>query len=311
MPAKRMPTTARRSQYDGGVSQFDPDGTLHQVEYATVAVRNSEPAAALLLRGGVVLAARVRSFLPDALRAGPYFEKIVAIDDHLVCAVAGVGPDATALVAAAREAAQTHHLAWGDPIPPQLLARAVCNQCQAYTQFGGLRPFGASLLVAGYDASDGFQLISIDPSGNYHTHHAKVLGSSGSEGCAAAVAAVGKGDVRIRRAVVAALRSGPGAVADAAFGELAYGQQVLEQALGAPTRPAGEAASEHPGAEGASEETHLEVAILTLREVTEERASGETTTRRYPVIVFGPGPGPKRAPELKSCLPPEAELTEL
>lgn len=36
---------------------------------------------------------------------------------------------------------------------------------QEYTQSGGVRPFGVSCLVAGYD-NDGPQLFQVDPSGN-------------------------------------------------------------------------------------------------------------------------------------------------
>jgi 20S proteasome alpha/beta subunit len=38
---------------------------------------------------------------------------------------------------------------------------------QGYTQYGGLRPFGVSLLYAGWDKIDKFQLYQSNPSGNY------------------------------------------------------------------------------------------------------------------------------------------------
>lgn len=38
---------------------------------------------------------------------------------------------------------------------------------QGYTQYGGLRPFGVSLLYAGWDKVDQFQLYQSNPSGNY------------------------------------------------------------------------------------------------------------------------------------------------
>jgi 20S proteasome alpha/beta subunit len=305
VPAKRAATAARRSQYDGGVSQFDPDGNLHQVEYANVAVQNSEPVAAVLFESGIVLAARVRPFIPGALRAGPYFEKVLAIDDHIVCTVAGVGPDASALVAAAREAAQKHRLAWGDPIPPQLLARTMCNQCQAYTQYGGLRPFGAALLLAGYDKDDGFQLISIDPSGNSRTYRPHTTRAPG-DGHTAAVAALGKDSAKVRRALLAEFKAEPGAVAQAEFGELSFGQQALDKALREPVQSVDEDASEQLSAASDTEGMYLEVATLALRERVEQRASGLTLRTQFPVVVFGPGPTAQKAND-GSGQSPEAE----
>jgi Proteasome subunit len=38
---------------------------------------------------------------------------------------------------------------------------------QGYTQYGGLRPFGVSLLYGGWDKIDKFQLYQSNPSGNY------------------------------------------------------------------------------------------------------------------------------------------------
>jgi 20S proteasome subunit alpha 3 len=36
-------------------------------------------------------------------------------------------------------------------MPVEQLVRAICDYKQAYTQYGGLRPFGVSFLFAGYD----------------------------------------------------------------------------------------------------------------------------------------------------------------
>jgi 20S proteasome alpha/beta subunit len=49
---------------------------------------------------------------------------------------------------------------------------------QAYTQFGGLRPFGVSLLYAGWDSTYGFQLYQSDPSGNYNGWKATCIGAN-------------------------------------------------------------------------------------------------------------------------------------
>jgi len=62
------------------------------------------------------------------------------------------------------------------------LVEHVCNYKQAYTQYGGLRPFGVSFLFAGYDQHYGFQLYQTDPSGNYSGWKATVIGSNNQAG---------------------------------------------------------------------------------------------------------------------------------
>lgn len=52
---------------------------------------------------------------------------------------------------------------------------------QSYTQFGGLRPFGVSFLIAGWDKYRGYQLYHTDPSGNYAGWEAKAIGSNANE----------------------------------------------------------------------------------------------------------------------------------
>lgn len=58
----------------------------------------------------------------------------------------------------------------------------MCNYKQAYTQYGGLRPFGVAFLFAGYDEHFGFQLYQSDPSGNYSGWKATVIGANNQAG---------------------------------------------------------------------------------------------------------------------------------
>ena len=66
----------------------------------------------------------------------------------------------------------------GEKIPCEQLVRNLCDTKQGYTQFGGLRPFGVSLIYAGYDDHFGFQLYKSDPSGNYGGWTATAIGAN-------------------------------------------------------------------------------------------------------------------------------------
>eukprot|EP00792_Barthelona_sp_PAP020_P008064 TRINITY_DN3193_c4_g1_i2.p1 TRINITY_DN3193_c4_g1~~TRINITY_DN3193_c4_g1_i2.p1 ORF type:complete len:161 (-),score=54.22 TRINITY_DN3193_c4_g1_i2:11-493(-) len=66
------------------------------------------------------------------------------------------------------------------PIPVEPLVRAICDEKQAYTQHGGLRPHGVAFLYAGYDKQRGFQLYWSDPSGNYRGWKAHSIGRGSS-----------------------------------------------------------------------------------------------------------------------------------
>ncbi len=55
---------------------------------------------------------------------------------------------------------------------------SLCNVKQAYTQFGGKRPFGVSILYMGWDKQFGYQLYQSDPSGNYGGWKATCIGNN-------------------------------------------------------------------------------------------------------------------------------------
>ena len=97
---------------------------------------------------------------------------------NVISGVAGITADANSLVNYARTAAQQHLFSYNEDIPVELLAQRLCDLKQGYTQFGGLRPFGVSLLYAGYDKHYRFQLYHSDPSGNYSGWKATCIGAN-------------------------------------------------------------------------------------------------------------------------------------
>lgn len=109
-------------------------------------------------------------------------EKTYKISQHIACNVAGLTADANILIDQARLRAGRYEYQYCEPIPVEQLVELVCNYKQAYTQYGGLRPFGVAFLFAGYDEHYGFQLYQSDPSGNYSGWKATVIGSNNQAG---------------------------------------------------------------------------------------------------------------------------------
>lgn len=168
---------ARR--YDSRTTIFSPEGRLYQVEYAMEAISNAGAAIGMLCKDGVVLVAekKITSKLLDTHAVGVRREKMYKLDDHVCCAVAGITADANILINTCRQIAQRYFFAYQEPMPVEQLVRSLCDTKQGYTQFGGQRPFGVSLLYAGWDEHYGFQLYQSDPSGNYGGWKAVAIGA--------------------------------------------------------------------------------------------------------------------------------------
>jgi 20S proteasome subunit alpha 3 len=66
-----------------------------------------------------------------------------------LCAALPVA-DANILINMCRLSAQRYYFSYQEPMPVEQLVRSVCDTKQGYTQFGGQRPFGVSLLYAGW-----------------------------------------------------------------------------------------------------------------------------------------------------------------
>lgn len=98
----------------------------------------------------------------------------------MVCSVAGITSDANVLTNELRVIAQTYQLNYGEAIPCEQLVSELCDIKQAYTQYGGKRPFGVSILYMGWDKHYGYQLYQSDPSGNYGGWKATCIGNNSS-----------------------------------------------------------------------------------------------------------------------------------
>ncbi len=159
--------------YDRGITVFSPDGRLFQVEYAREAVKRGTTAIGIKAKDSVALLVDKR--VTSRLLESSSVEKIFIIDEHIGAATSGLVADARALIDRGRLEAQINRIAYDEPISVEVLAKKICDYKQAYTQFGGLRPFGTALLITGY-YNDKIYLFETDPSGALLEYKATAIG---------------------------------------------------------------------------------------------------------------------------------------
>jgi proteasome alpha subunit len=160
--------------YDRAITVFSPDGRLFQVEYAREAVKRGTTAIGIKTTDGVVLLVDKR--ITSHLLESESIEKIFQVDQHIGAATSGLVADARALIDRARVEAQVNRLYYDEPIGVETLAKKVCDHKQTYTQFGGVRPYGTALLIAGVDDHRA-RLFETDPSGALLEYKATAIGA--------------------------------------------------------------------------------------------------------------------------------------
>jgi len=161
-----------RSNYDGDVATWSPEGKLFQVEYAREAVKQGSVALGLVSRTHVVLAALKRSHH----ELSSHQEKIFEIDANMGIAIAGLTSDAWALATYMRVECLNHRFNHGHPMVTGRLVGQVATKHQERTMSGSSRPYGVGLLVGGYDRN-GPHLYETDPSGLHTEYHAIAIGA--------------------------------------------------------------------------------------------------------------------------------------
>ncbi|VDO94325.1 unnamed protein product [Soboliphyme baturini] len=162
-------------RYSFSLTTFSPSGKLVQIEYALAAVAAGSPAVGIRGKDGVVLAAENK--MKSILYEEHCVQKIEQISENIGMVYSGMGPDFRVLARNARKAAQEYWLMYGEPIPTIQLVQKVSAIMQEYTQTGGVRPFGVSLLIAGWDNNRPY-LFQCDPSGAYFAWKATALGKN-------------------------------------------------------------------------------------------------------------------------------------
>jgi len=157
------------------LTTFNKTGKLMQIEYALARVQQGKMALGIKAKNGVVIATdkKVSSLLVDS----DEYQKIQNITPTTGFVYAGMGPDFRVIVRNARKMAQKYYLTYREIQPVSQVVRESALLMQEYTQSGGVRPFGASCLVAGYD-EEGPQLFQVDPSGSSFGWKATAIGKN-------------------------------------------------------------------------------------------------------------------------------------
>ena len=164
------------SAYSFSLTTFSRTGKLLQIEYALNAVANGRTALGIAATDGVVIATDKK--FSSALVEGEGVKKVERITDGSGFVYAGVGPDYRVLVRKARKSAQAYFREYRETKPVGQLVKSTASVMQEYTQSGGVRPFGVSLLVAGMDGDGVPRLFQVDPSGAYFGWKATAIGKN-------------------------------------------------------------------------------------------------------------------------------------
>ena len=163
--------------YDKSLSIFSPEGTLSQVEYALEAVKKGGLSIGMIANKCIILAAE-RKAVPK-LQDQRTIRKINRIDSHIAMTFAGIIADSRSLSDYARLRCQSFRYSLDISPTVDTIAKSISNKMQEYTQKAGVRPFGLSCIIVGFDeGKDEPKLYLTDPSGQVSMWKAGVIGKN-------------------------------------------------------------------------------------------------------------------------------------
>lgn len=154
---------------------FSPEGHLLQVEYAEKTVRLGSGSLGMVCSDGMFIIADKR--IEDKLIVKKSTNKIYEIDSHIITSVAGIVSDARVLIERTQVLAQQHRVTYDSPIEPELIIKEISDIKQQFTQYGGARPFGVALMIAGINGKKP-ELYTSDITGNYLSYYTTAIGEN-------------------------------------------------------------------------------------------------------------------------------------
>lgn len=160
--------------YDRAATMFAPDGHILQVEYAEKTIRLGSASIGIVCKDAVVIVSDRRK--KDSLVVEESANKINEIDDHIICVSAGISSDARVLIDKARLLAQQHRITYDSEPSTESIVRDIADVKQQFTQYGGARPFGVSMMFAGVNGEA--VLYTTDITGNYLKYKANAIGEN-------------------------------------------------------------------------------------------------------------------------------------
>jgi len=163
--------------YDMTPTMYSPDGRIYQVEYAIETVKRGTLAIGVRSKEGVIMAVEEK---PRTLQSTDVTQKIFQVDYHIGVAAAGYIPDARVQVDNARFFSQGNRMTYDESVEVATVAKHLADQAHQFTQYGGVRPNGVSMIIAGIDQK-GESIYVTDPSGTYVQFAAIAIGASSDE----------------------------------------------------------------------------------------------------------------------------------
>jgi proteasome alpha subunit len=117
---------------------------------------------------------------PRTLQTSNITQKIFQVDYHIGVAAAGYIPDARVQVDGARFFSQGNRMTYDESVEVATVAKHLADQAHQFTQYGGVRPNGVSMIIAGIDQK-GESIYVTDPSGTYIQFAAVAIGAGSDE----------------------------------------------------------------------------------------------------------------------------------
>ena len=163
--------------YDMTPTMYSPDGRIYQVEYAIETVKRGTLAIGISSKEGVIMAVEEK---PRTLQTKNITQKIFQVDYHIGVAAAGYIPDARVQVDGARFFSQGNRMTYDESVEVGTVAKHLADQAHQFTQYGGVRPNGVSMIIAGIDQK-GESIYVTDPSGTYIQFSAVAIGAGADD----------------------------------------------------------------------------------------------------------------------------------